>query len=527
MIYHRIICACILPAALGACSGGAPARKSSSGADVQGFRADAAEPEGVLSMPLEHSIDADAKSRVVRELARQVGARYVFSDLAAELEKKLLELLDAGAYDRVTDTREFARALTRDLWQAAKDKHLVVEVGAPERVAVVRHPEVASGIRKLEILPGNIGYLELEGLPPLDSAAAAISGAFALLRNTDALIIDNRGNHGGDPATVVHYVSYLSRGAPFVASRIRFRDDVHVEELRTQDLGARSYGTDRPVFVLDSASTFSGGEDLSYTLQALRRAKIVGEVTAGGAHPTGRVPLDRGLIASIPFARSENPVTGTNWEGVGVVPDVAVSAEHALTEAERLARAAVAEGRERLASGPRQDVRSGVMRARVESPGVSRGPNQVINGDFSRGLAPWAVTRWSGPFARAEHPHRLSGEVLCFSVKPGERILLGWPPEASSHAISLEEGARYQLSFEASASGSVPIAAEVSIGHRLPPYIPAATAEIPLDSSLRSFTVDVDPTESDDQVGLAFKIAAAGDTGETDVCFDDVAVTLR
>jgi C-terminal processing protease CtpA/Prc len=29
-------------------------------------------------------------------------------------------------------------------------------------------------------------------------------------------------------------------------------------------------------------------------------------------------------MIGIPFARSVNPVTGTNWQGTGVVPDVAV-----------------------------------------------------------------------------------------------------------------------------------------------------------------------------------------------------------
>jgi hypothetical protein len=98
-----------------------------------------------------------------------------------------------------------------------------------------------------------------------------------------------------------------------------------------------------PVYVLTSAATFSGGEELAYDVQALKLGKIVGEVTGGGANPTGPVPLPDGLIAAIPFGRSENPVTKTNWEGRGVQPDIPVPAADALkTALQRLGQPPVA-----------------------------------------------------------------------------------------------------------------------------------------------------------------------------------------
>ena len=81
---------------------------------------------------------------------------------------------------------------------------------------------------------------------------------------------------------------------------------------------------DRPVYVLTSSHTFSGGEEFCYNLQALGRAELIGETTGGGAHPTRGYPVSRAVMIGIPFARSVNPITGTNWEGTGVVPDVAV-----------------------------------------------------------------------------------------------------------------------------------------------------------------------------------------------------------
>ena len=127
------------------------------------------------------------------------------------------------------------------------------------------------------------------------AAREALAGAFAFLQQTDALIIDNRSNFGGSPATVAHYVSYLSEGPPALVSTLHERADRRILEFYTEDLGERSYGASRPIFVLTSAATFSGGEALTYDLQALGRALVIGEVTGGGAHPvtppsSGRPP---------------------------------------------------------------------------------------------------------------------------------------------------------------------------------------------------------------------------------------------
>lgn len=64
---------------------------------------------------------------------------------------------------------------------------------------------------------------------------------------------------------------------------------------------------------------------------------IVGETTGGGAHPVSGHPVADYFMVGVPFAKSLDPVTKTNWEGTGVEPDVKVSADDALTTAEKLA----------------------------------------------------------------------------------------------------------------------------------------------------------------------------------------------
>lgn len=100
---------------------------------------------------------------------------------------------------------------------------------------------------------------------------------------------------------------------------------------------------DKPVYVLTSGFTFSAGEEFAYNLQALKRATLIGETTRGGAHPTDRFPVSKTVEITVPVARSINPVTGTNWEGVGVVPDIALPAEEAFGHAYTLALKHVAE----------------------------------------------------------------------------------------------------------------------------------------------------------------------------------------
>jgi C-terminal processing protease CtpA/Prc len=150
-----------------------------------------------------------------------------------------------------------------------------------------------------------------------------------MVAGTEALIIDLRGNHGGSPHGVVFWCSYLFPDA-----------DTHLSDIFDASTGeTRQFWTlpyvpglrylDRPVYLLTSHETFSGGEDLAYSLQAQGRVTVLGEVTGGGAHPTRPVPISATMMMGVPFARSVNPVTGTNWQGTGVVPDVSVPADEA------------------------------------------------------------------------------------------------------------------------------------------------------------------------------------------------------
>lgn len=128
----------------------------------------------------------------------------------------------------------------------------------------------------------------------------------------------------------------------FSPERMRFnsfhdRDGLLDETFTSVELEGPRYGDDKPVYVLTSDRTFSGGEAFAYNLKHFGRATIVGETTAGGAHLAEPVELRRDFVMDVPYARAVNPVTGTNWEGSGVEPDIAVPAVTALEVAMRRA----------------------------------------------------------------------------------------------------------------------------------------------------------------------------------------------
>jgi retinol-binding protein 3 len=306
-------------------------------------------PAGRAALP---DLNSSARAEVAEKFAQVLADEYAYADKGAKIAETIRAKLKSGAYDRIAVPSEFAEALQADARLVADDRHLWVAFtpgGAPTRVmrrGGPPSPEMLEQMRKqnaaipeVRILDGNIGYLPVNGMLPAQVANDAIAAAFAFLHNTDALIIDLRANPGGSGYAEV-YLSYLSEGPPYVTGTVHWRKDNRVQEFKTTDMGRASYGAKKPVFVLTSRSTFSAAEGLAYAIQAFKRGTIVGETTGGGANPSaggGGVQLGHGFVANVPTGYVVNATTGTNWEGVGVKPDVPVPPEQALGKAWSLA----------------------------------------------------------------------------------------------------------------------------------------------------------------------------------------------
>jgi C-terminal processing protease CtpA/Prc len=126
--------------------------------------------------------------------------------------------------------------------------------------------------------------------------------------------------------------SYLMPAGTLV-NKFYWRPQNRWDEFRTKKVSGRHYGTSRPVYVLTSDHTFSGAEEFAYDVQTQKRGEVVGDTTGGGAHPGGLRKVTEQFGVWVPSGRAVNPVTGKNWEGTGVIPDVPTASEDALKAA--------------------------------------------------------------------------------------------------------------------------------------------------------------------------------------------------
>jgi hypothetical protein len=298
-------------------------------------------------------IDAATRQRVIDGAIAELDSFYVFPDVAKRIADSLHARLGRGAYDPYPNAMSFAFRLNDDVRAIGHDKHMRLDYSArpfPVQQASATPPpdvvarrqrqmdEMNCGFVKAEQLEGNIGYLKFNAFAEPELCAATASAAMNFLAATRALIIDLRDNGGGSPAMVTYIASYLFSQRTHL-NDLWTRRTNKTEEFWTRDsLPGRRFGGEKPIYVLTSSHTFSGGEEFAYDLKSTKRATLIGETTGGGAHPVSGHRIDEHFMIGVPFARAINPTTHTNWEGTGVEPDVKVPAADALTTAEKLAR---------------------------------------------------------------------------------------------------------------------------------------------------------------------------------------------
>jgi hypothetical protein len=316
------------------------------------------------------TITAEQRAEVIDRVLKKLAESYVFPAKAEAMEKAIRARQEKKEYDSITSATTFAETLTKHLREACHDKHLEVyysptpipqykEPTAADkeeaRQAFRRRGEAANwGFDRVERMSGNVGYLKLRFFLGSEFAGDKLVNAMNLLSNTDALIIDLRDNGGGEPDMVALVSTYFFSGKPVHLHDLYWRPDNSTRQYWTLPYvpGRRYVGKD--VYVLTSKETLSAGEGFTYALKALKRATIIGETTAGLAHPGSNVRVNANFGVVIPQGRTINAVTKTDWEGTGVHPDVEVPAAQALPAAhlialrKALAKETDAERRDRL-----------------------------------------------------------------------------------------------------------------------------------------------------------------------------------
>jgi hypothetical protein len=303
----------------------------------------------------EMTMDAKTKEAIIETVNQLIIERYVIRDIAQQLADHLNKRFKGGSYDTLQSPAQFARALSADLRESSNDSHFYIEYN-PERAKLVtaeksQSPEETEkaneamaekerltnfGFKKVEILKGNVGYLDLRFFSNPDYAGATAVAAMNFLANSDAVIIDLRDTPGGEPTMVQMLSSYFVRGTDQGRTHLNTLEQVYdgkVEQYWTIPYvpGKRMYDTD--LYILVDGYTGSGAEEFTHNMKALDRAMIVGETTAGSGHNVDIEVIQKNFVMHLPVRRPVNPITGTGWEGTGVEPHISVPGKQALDKA--------------------------------------------------------------------------------------------------------------------------------------------------------------------------------------------------
>lgn len=328
---------------------------------------------------------------VIKEIVEVLRKEYINPDNG----EKIISVFEAnekkGEYDRFTDSEEFAIQLSDDA--GALDKHIRIIFHEPPPARKDRDdgkegdvdekkkcpPELYDHLKEMNfgfnsrtiesIGTKKLGILDIRGFVPLGPKEApncteiveTIGTFMSEIADTDALIIDLRANHGGAPDTVAFILSYFLGGdsedddgtvhlLDFVDRNGTVKRSMYTLPCFKLPQNSARFGSSKPLFVLTSEETVSGGEDMAYNLQAFKRARATisrDKTTAGAAHlPAGGPRFiaeeefgEKWWVVIAPDQQPRHAATGTNWEGVGVVSDVVVGKEEdVLDVARKMAR---------------------------------------------------------------------------------------------------------------------------------------------------------------------------------------------
>ncbi|UCF71207.1 MAG: S41 family peptidase [candidate division WOR-3 bacterium] len=303
----------------------------------------------------EITMDSKTKKAVIGSVNRLIIERYVIRDIAQQIAEHLSKRFKNGSYDKLLSSAEFARALAVDLRESSSDNHFYIEYN-PERAKLVtaeksQSPEEIEnaskamaekerltnfGFKKVEILKGNVGYLDLDFFSNPDYAGETAVAAMNFLANSDAVIIDLRDTPGGEPTMVQMLSSYFVRGTGQGRTHLNTLEQVYdgkIEQYWTMPYvpGKRMYDTD--LYILTDGYTGSGAEEFTHNMKALDRAVIIGETTVGSGHNVDIEVIQESFVMHLPVRRPVNPITGTGWEGTGIEPHISVPGKQALDKA--------------------------------------------------------------------------------------------------------------------------------------------------------------------------------------------------
>lgn len=293
--------------------------------------------------------DLTERNKQIVEIAENIKEYYIFEDVANQLSEKLKSEIELKTFDSLTD-QEFAKSLSDYLTKNGNDLHFNVlyrpskeeEKKSANKKELLQEYDAINkqwnyGFEKVARLDGNIGYIEYTGFPEGNKSAQQILDAtMNFVSNTNALIIDLRNNQGGDGKMVELFLSYFfDKKTKLSEIYTRYTDETR-KSYTMKKVNGKKY-LDKPVYILVNNNTISAAEALAYNLQQHKIATIIGDKTYGAANPVEAFFIGNKYHLFIPISIEKNSITHTNWEHIGIDPDLKISSEKALIKAQIIA----------------------------------------------------------------------------------------------------------------------------------------------------------------------------------------------
>ena len=336
----------------------------------------------------------DAARALVRD-------RYIVAETGAPLDKALAEAQRGGLFAGLKG-QALAEAINRTMKTVTPDGHLSASYNPTYAADLASRPAAGGptdenltpamkhmialnngGVRKLEVLPGNVRYMDYAGFMwGTPAAEAAVTNAMEFLQGGSAVIIDLRRNGGGSEQAVADLTSwFLPAGTPLMQFRTR------EGAVDTSETTAKPFSlSDRPVYVLTSKQSFSAAEEFAAHVSAFDFATLVGENTGGGGFNNEFFPLPGGHVLLVSTGEAIQLKSGKGWERVGIAPAIAVPQDRALVRAQAEALSTLANGAS-AGEKPVLERIAAVFRAEAEPVPAAR-----ALADYTGGFGPLKVT---------------------------------------------------------------------------------------------------------------------------------------
>jgi len=289
---------------------------------------------------------ADAKTEAIKNIAQHIAANYIYPEKGGQIASHIQAANFKGQFDKAANWKEFDEMVTKELWAFSGDGHLYVRHD-PEMVKELKNPPPVreeknnmndqsgtskSTIAESKLLDNNIGYIKITGININKGNLGDLDDHIKKMAGTKAVIIDLRDNGGGGSEEGPVLESYfLPAGTPTL--RFTKRDGSYTTDSTVTWLKQARY--EKPVYIIVNRNTASAAEAFAFVLQQKRRAKIVGEKSAGAANMNSWYAINDENFVSVSTAAPSVPGTNSSWEQSGIQPDIRVKKDDPLAVAIR------------------------------------------------------------------------------------------------------------------------------------------------------------------------------------------------